>query len=34
MYTTNKYFEYCRKGNIEAVCFCILEGVDPEKENI
>ena len=32
-YTIDKYFEYCKVGNIEAVYFCILVGVDPEKRN-
>ena len=30
----NKYFEYCKKGNIEAVYFCIMEGVDPDQVNL
>ena len=32
-YSIDKYFEYCKMGNIEAVYFCILEGIDPEKRN-
>ena len=31
IYTTAKYFDYCKEGNIEAVYFCIIEGVDAEK---
>ena len=32
MYTVNKYFEYCRKGNIGAIYYCIkVSGVDPYK---
>ena len=30
-YRTDKYFEYCQKGNIEAIYFCIIEGVNPEQ---
>ena len=30
IYLTQNYFEYCKQGNIEAVYYCILEGIDPE----
>ena len=33
-YFVKKYFQYCKKGNIEAVYFCVLEGINPEKINI
>ena len=33
IYTVDKYFDYCKIGNIEAIYFCIIEGVDPEKKN-
>ena len=33
-YTTDKYFEYCKDGNIAAVYYCIVvKNVDPEKIN-
>lgn len=34
IYTIDKYFEYCIEGNLEAVYFCILEGVNAEKEDV
>ena len=33
IYTIEKYFDYCKIGDIEGVYFCIMEGIDPEKEN-
>ena len=31
MYTVDKYFEYCREGNIGAIYYCIkVLGVDAE----
>ena len=30
IYTTDKYFEYCKMGNVGAVHFCILEGINPQ----
>ena len=33
-YTTDKYFEYCKDGNIAAVYYCIVvKKVNPEKVN-
>ena len=34
MYTTDKYFEYCKEGNIAAIYYCIVvKNVDPEMTN-
>ena len=33
-YTTDKYFEYCKEGNIAAVYYCIVvKKVDPDMIN-
>ena len=32
MYTIDKYFEYCKEGNIEAIYYCIkVKGVNAEQ---
>ena len=31
IYTIDKYFHYCGIGNVEAVYFCLMEGIDPVK---
>ena len=30
IYTLDKYFDYCKQGNVEAICYFVLEGVDSE----
>ena len=33
IYTLGKYFDYCKQGNVEAIYYCVVEGVDPEISN-
>ena len=30
IYTLDKYFDYCKQGNVDAICYLVPEGVDPE----
>ena len=32
-YSIDKYFEYCKQGNVEAVYYCVEEGVNPKMQN-
>ena len=33
IYTLEKYFDYCKQDNIEAICYFVVECVDLEISN-
>ena len=34
-YSSDKFFNYCKNGNMEAIFYCIVEeGINPELTNV